>query len=253
MAKKKNKDIQIMGTSIERGISILIYADPGVGKTTLASTLPVGETLFINVEAGIGSLLGTGHHVRQLEPDLKDLQHVYEQIKTGAWGYNNIVLDNISELQDWMVITLTQNRGKDFTEIKEHGDAGQKMREYLHLFRDLTDSGKNVVFNAWEFPLVIKEGEDITVTKLFPKLYKRIAPEACGIVDLVGHLEKYEKTGDRFVRFEGTEGLIAKSQFKGIDKFEPANLPFIFNKIKKFDYTKVQPLPLSEVTEHNVG
>lgn len=250
---KKIKGVKTIGKTIDRGISILIYADPGVGKTTLASTLPVGETLFINVEGGIGPLLGTGHEVRQLAANLSDLQALYEALATTEHGYKNVVVDNISELQDWMVITLTQTRGKDFTEIKEHGDAGQKMREYLHLFRDLTEKGINVVFNAWEFPLPIEEGEDITITRLYPKLYKRIAPEVCGIVDLVGHLEKYEKTGDRFIRFEGTSKVIAKTQFKGVDKFEPANLPFIFDKIKAFDYTDISAPEMVPVSEVNIG
>lgn len=250
---KKLDGVVEIGKEIDRGISMLIYSDPGVGKTTLASTLPVGETLIINTEAGLGPLLGTGHHVRFLESNLKDLQKCYEDIATKKHPYKNIVVDNISELQDWMVITLTQMRGKDFTEIKEHGDTGQKMREYLHLFRDLVYKGMNVVFNAWEFPLPIEEGEDITVTRLYPKLYKRIAPELCGIVDMVGHLEKYDKTGDRFVRFEGTTKIIAKTQFKGIGKFEPANLPHIFTKVKAYDYTDAKAPELTEVNQYNVG
>jgi phage nucleotide-binding protein len=224
------------GNEIKRGISLLVYADPGIGKTTLAATLPVDETLIINTEAGIGALLGTGHYVYNLDQGLKQLQKLYEDIATLNHPFKNVVLDNISELQDWMVIVLTQGRGKEFTEIREHGDASQKMREYLHLFRDLTEKGINVVFNAWEFPLPIEEQEDSTITRLYPKLYKKLAPEICGIVDMVGHLELLEKTGDRFLRFEGSSRLIAKTQFKGVDKFEPANLPALFAKVRAYNY-----------------
>ena len=255
MAKNKGTigGTKVMGKEIDRGISLLIYADPGVGKTTLATTLPVGETLIINTEAGLGPLLGTNHYIFNLDRDLKQLQELYKEIITKDHPFTNIVVDNISELQEWMVITLTQTRGKDFTEIKEHGDAGQKMREYLHLFRDLVYKGINVVFNAWEMPLPIEESTDMTITKLYPKLYKRIAPEICGIVDLVGRLEKYEKTGDRFIRFEGTSKIEAKSQFKGVDRFEPANLPLLFEKIKAYDYTNTTPPEAVQVSNLNVG
>ena len=39
------------GSKINRGLAICIYADAGTGKTTLATTLPENETLFINTEA----------------------------------------------------------------------------------------------------------------------------------------------------------------------------------------------------------
>jgi phage nucleotide-binding protein len=237
--KGKITGAEKVGDKIDRGVSILIYADPGVGKTTLATTLPVGETLIINTEAGLGPCLGTGHYVFNLDQNLKQLQKLYEEIANEKHPFKYIVLDNISELQDWMVMTLTQSRGKDFTEIREHGDTGQKMREYLHLFRDLVFKGITVVFNAWEYPLEIETGPEVNVTKLFPKLYKRIAPEICGIVDIVGHLEMYEKTGERFIRLEGNSKLIAKSQFKGLEKFEPADLMQLLAKIRAYDYTRI--------------
>lgn len=251
--KEKIKGAKPIGKKIDRGISCLIFSEPGIGKTSTLSTLPVGETLIISVEAGLGPLLGTGHHVIALDQDLKQLQSIYEDIATKEHQYTNICVDNVSELQDWMVVTLTQTRGKDFTEIKEYGDASQKMREYLHLFRDLTYKGMNVWFTAWEMPMPIEEGEDITVTRIYPKLFKKLAPEICGIVDLVGHLEMYEKTGDRFLRFQGGSKMIAKSQYRGIGKFMPANLPHIIEKIKAFDYTEVKPPELVEVNEMNVG
>lgn len=225
-----------IGNEINRGISVLIYADPGVGKTTLAATLPVDETLIINTEAGIGALLGTGHVVFNLDQNLKQLQKLYEELNTTAHPFKYVVIDNISELQDWMVIVLTQGREKEFTSIHEHGDAAQKMREYIHLFRDLTQKGINVIFNAWEFPMPIEVHEETVTTKIYPKLYKSISPEICGIVDLVGHLEMYEKTQERFIRFEGNSKLVAKTQFKGVDKFEPADLPQLFAKIRAHKY-----------------
>lgn len=236
--------IKPVGNTIDRGISMIIYGDPGRGKTTLAGTLPVGETLIINTEAGLGPLLGTGHVVFNLNTDLKQLEGIYQYLRTADHPFKNLVIDNISELQDWMLRVLFKGRGKDFPEIRERGDVSTKMKEYITLFRDLTtEKGMNVVFNAWEDSFDIDRSDAGTTTKIAPKVTKGIYEDVCGKVDAVGHLEVFEKTGDRFIRFTGTPKMIAKCQFKGLHEeagviLEEANLPNIINKIKAFNYSK---------------
>ena len=79
-----------MGATIDRGVSIIIYADPGTGKTTLASTLPVGETIIINTEAGYGPLLGTGLEVFNLDLDLKKLERFYQHLRVEKHPFRNL-------------------------------------------------------------------------------------------------------------------------------------------------------------------
>ena len=223
-------------TKINRGISILIYADPGIGKTTLATTLPPDETLIINTEAGLGPTMGKGHHIFNLKQDLVQLQDLYQHLRTEKHPWKYVVLDNISEMEQWMVTVLVGGRGKDLPDIKEHGDVTYKMKEYMHLFRDLTYKNINVIFNAWQMDLDIKSMLGEIMTKACPKLYKKVAPDVCGLVDAVGHLEMVEKTGDRFIRFEPTRDIIAKCQFRGLSKFEPADLMAVFNKLRAYNY-----------------
>lgn len=226
------------GNKISRGIAFLIYSDPGVGKTTLATTLPESETLIINTEAGLGPTLGTNHIIFNLKEDLSQLESLYQYLRTVKHPFKYVVVDNISEMEQWIINLLTKSRGKDFTELKEYGDAAYKIREYLHLFRDLVYKDITVVFNAWEMPLEIKNAGGEVVTKAFPKLFKKVSPEICGIVDCVGHLEMYSKTGDRFIRFESSPDAIAKSQLKGLEKFEQADFKIILEKLYKYDYKK---------------
>ena len=223
------------GTTINRGFSALIYADPGIGKTTLSTTLPPGETLFINTEAGLGPLLGTKHVVFNLQQSVTDLckfEELVRYLKGQDHPFKNVVIDNISELEQWIILTLTQQRKKEFTEVKEYGDSAYKMREYIRDYRDLVYNGINVIFNAWEAPIEIKNSNGEIITKTFPKMAKKVAPEICGLVDMVGHLEVYEKTGERWLRFGPSTQYITKCQFKGLDAGEPANLPAIFKKIR---------------------
>lgn len=235
--KEQDLKFERAGNKIDRGISFLIYADPGIGKTTLATTLPEDETLIINTEAGLGPTLGTNHYIFNLKDDLSQLEALYKFLRTQKHAFKYVVLDNISEMEQWMINLLTKSRGKDFTELREYGDAAYKMREYLHLFRDLIYSGITCVMNAWEMPLEIKNSGGEVVTKAFPKLFKKVSPEICGIVDCVGHLEMYPKTGDRYIRFEATPGIVAKTQFKGLDKFEPADFKGVLKKLYEYDYS----------------
>ena len=235
----ESKEFTKIPNKINRGLAFLIYADPGVGKTTLASTLPEGETLIINTECGLGPMLGTGHIVFNLHGDnIEKLDDLYKHIRTQKHPFKYVVVDNISELEQWIILSLTRKRGKEFTEIREYGDASFKMRQYMHLFRDLVYLGITVVFNAWEFPLEIKNNDGCVITKTFPKMSKKVSPEICGIVDVVGHLEVHEKSGKRWLRIGPSDQYITKTQFKGLDNGEIAHFPTLIEKILAYDYTK---------------
>ena len=82
-----------------------------------------------------------------------------------------------------------------------------------------------------------------TTSKIGPKVTKGIVEDVCGKVDAVGHLEVFEKTGDRFIRFTGNSKMIAKCQFKGLHEengiiLEEANLPNIISKVKAYSYAR---------------
>lgn len=236
-AKEWGLDFVKAPAKIDRGVSIAVYADPGKGKTTLACTLPEAETLIINTEAGLGPTLGSNHVIFNLT-DVGQLDDLIRYLTTHHHPFKNVVVDNVSELEQKIILHLTHIRKKEFTELKEYGDASNKLRDALRDLRDLTYKGINVVFNAWEAPIELKNKDGEIVTKIFPKLSKKIAPELCGIVDMVAHLEVFEKTGDRWLRFGQTDQYITKSQFKGLDDGEPACLPSLFKKVKNYDYTK---------------
>jgi len=230
--------------SINRGISFVIYADPGVGKTTLATTLPEGETLIINSEAGLGPLLGTKHIVFNILKAIKDYEieevvdNIYKFLRTEKHGFKYVVIDNLSELEQQLILNLTMRRGKETPEVREYGDVAFKMKEWCRLFRDLTYQGITVVFNAWEFPFEIKNVDGSIVTKTFPLIGKKIAPQVCGVVDVVGHLEVHEKSGKRWLRFGPSDQYVTKSQFKGLDNAEPADFPTIIAKLYAHSYAK---------------
>lgn len=240
----------IAPTQINRGIAGIIYADPGVGKTTLASTLPVGDTLIISVESGVGPLLGTGHRVVPVKDIMVKnniniemvMNTLYRQIRTKEVLVGNVVIDNMSELIKCVLHHFTEMRKKEFPEIKEHGDTAYKIMEWLSNWRDLTDMGINVIFNAWETQLDIQNSDGTIITKTCPDLGKSSTLRACGLVDIVGHLEVFEKTGKRWLRFGPAKQYLTKCQFKGIvttdnpSGAQEPDLSEVISKIKGFNY-----------------
>lgn len=231
---------------IDRGISMIVYADPGVGKTTLASTLPPKETLIVNTEAGLGPLLGTGHIEFNVLKALQNrgddnlvpvIEEMYEYLLMHSHPFQNVVVDNVSELEQQLLLSLTKKRGKNTPDLREYGEASFTMKKWVEMFRDLIFKNINVVFNAWEFPVEIKNVEGSIVTRTYPMVGKKIAPQICGIVDCVFHLEVNDKSGKRWLRTGPSDQYVTKTQFKGLDMIgEPPDLMYIIEKIYAYDY-----------------
>lgn len=233
---------------IDRGISMIVYAHPGVGKTTLASTLEPSETLIITTEAGLGPLLGKGHtlldirKVQENNPDksLEDIiTEIYLHIRTQKHPFKNVVLDNLSELENSLLQDYTRRRKKHTPEIREHGDVSYKMKEWVALFRDLEYQGINVIFMAWELAMDVKNSNGEVITLTVPFVGKKVAIQICGLVDCVAHLEVYEKTGVRWLRFGPSSQYLTKSQFQGLEGGEEADLVKVLDKLRSHVYKAV--------------
>ena len=236
--------LQVAPNSINRGISVLIYSNPGVGKTTLGTTLPKEETLFVVTEAGMGPLIGKGFQYFDVLAAMKNnplmpleeiIQEFYKDLRTrNGLGFKYIVIDNLTELENQLLGDYTRRRKKPFPEGKEYGDVAYRIHEWVVLFRDLTYQGITVIFNVWERQAEIKSSTGEMYTMAYPFLSGRNSVQIPGLVDAVGHLST--KGEVRTVDFSQNTLCLTKSQFQGPSK-EPADLMVILDKINSYKYT----------------
>lgn len=200
------------------GISALVYGTAGVGKTSLLGSLP-GKTLVIDIESGSRVLLGKQDidliHIPQ---DLTGLRDIFDWLRTSieARQYEFVALDSATELEKYMLIQLANRSGKNSVPaLRDYGEAQHKMREYIRILRDLTVTGQNVIINALEMQVDAAADGIIQKSKIMPMMMAKLAPEICGLVDIVGHMEistKGETAGERFIRLETTELITAKDR-----------------------------------------
>lgn len=215
------------------GLKALIYSDAGVGKTTLASTLDMNKTLVISFESGLLSILDeeSGADIQYVEPtSLTELRNVYEALLQPEYKeqFDNIFIDSLTEISEMMFKEYKANpalyTGRQDT-LKLYGEVQNDMIALVKAFRDL--KGYNVFMTALE-ESVVKQMKDVaSIAMIGKKLGTKMAP----LFDFVWHLEVNEE-GQRILRTQPTDTVLAKSRTRKLLAEETANLTHVLHKVR---------------------
>lgn len=215
---------------------VLLYSDPGVGKTTAAALSP--KPLIINCEGGTLCLNKFKDFHKKLDiqtfrPDsIKELQEIFWYLKSGQHDRQTVVLDSLSEIQRMSMdeILADPKRDDKFDRdtpiLQDYGKNTQQLRKLVRAFRDLP---MNVVFTC-----LASERKDETdgSVKVMPDLTPKLASDVMGYVDVVGYMFVSEEKGVRKLLTQPKGKYMAKDRSGklGTGLLEPTMF-HVFNKI----------------------
>lgn len=223
-------------------LKILIYGRAGIGKTTLASTLP-GRTLIVSAESGLLSVSKFDIPVFDITVDdegfsipitkrFEKLREVLKYLETdeAIKSYDNIFIDSLTEISQNLIEKLQIEMPDSKETIKMWGEYAKTMKAFVKAFRDLPYY--NVIFSALE-----KEDQDE-----FKRKFIRINVQGSISNDLPAFFDevfyytsienKEDSTEERTLITQGSSRVIAKDRSGKLNPFEVPNLSMIFKKIQ---------------------
>lgn len=176
----------------------LIYSNPGMGKTSALKFIP-GKTLVIDIDKSSIVLAGS-NNIDIVAINTRDIWEewtgiVGELLKGAAEEYDTIVIDNVSELfratlanlgrigKNNRVPTLQDYQKVDFT--------------ILDSLRALKQTGKRIVFTAWETSDQWTEESGQVFNRAYPDVRRSILNNFEGLCDVVARLTvKHDEDGN---------------------------------------------------------
>lgn len=190
----------------------LIYAPPGMGKTTAIKFLP-GKTLVLDVDRTTRVLKG--------EKNI-DIAYVSNTDTWEEWGklivdleekykgvYDNIVVDNISELERCLLSDLG-SKGKN-KGVPSQGDYQYMQFRIVNSLRYMKNLGSNLVWTAWESSDLFTDSSGQQWNRSFPQINHKILNNVLGLCDVVAKLA-VNSDGERGFILSATNSTYAKNQ-----------------------------------------
>lgn len=200
---------EVMGNYLK----VLIYGEPGVGKTTFTASAP--NTLLIDVERGARTLAGNNANVDVLEfVSIEQIEATIRYLREGNSAfekYDTIAFDSLSEMQRRLIDAQLSNASKmtgtpvykadwDIYNINT-----QRLRSLMSAFRDIN---KNLIVTAQ----AKQDKDDSTGIMMYrPDLTPKLAATVAGLFDIVGYLRINSK-GERILQVQPSKTILAKTR-----------------------------------------
>lgn len=192
--------------------TILIYSPPGMGKTSTVKFLP-GKTLVLDIDRTTRVLKG-----------LENIDIVYVD-NAGTWDfwgnliqeleknykgvYDNIVVDNISELERCLLSDLG-SKGKN-KGVPSQGDYQYMQFRIVNSLRYMKNLGANLIWTAWETDDLYTDSSGQQYNRSYPQINKKIMNNVLGLCDMVGRL-MINGEGERGFALTSSNSTYAKNQ-----------------------------------------
>lgn len=218
-------------------VKACVFGEPGMGKTTLASTLK-GKTLIISSESGLLSLEGSEIDFVDINTDdegtvldsrgkIDRLGELCEWLKTKR-DYDTIFIDSVTEMSIIFEDYFEEINKDEKNGFKKWGDYAKAMAKFIKGFRDLPHY--HVVFVALRTR--DKDEKSETFGSWVPDVVGKSAKNM-----LESHVDEllmysFNKEGKRILITDRTPKSAGKDRSGKLDLTEKPDLQAILDKIK---------------------
>lgn len=196
---KKPSELSVKGT-----LSVLIYGQPGIGKTTFGVSAP--DAVLFDYDGGVQRINGA-HQVPTLQPtSWEDTNAALKEIAEEMPEVKTIVIDTVGKMLDFMSAYIIKNDPKMGMRDGSLSLKGYGVRKtmFVNFIKNLALMGKNVVFIAHER----EDKRNETIIKR-PEIGGSSQGDLIKELDLVGYMSAYGK--DRVISFDPHEEYYAKN------------------------------------------
>jgi len=222
-------------------LNLLIYGEPGAGKTKLASTAQdssdTSPILFLDVEGGTVTLRKRKDIDVVKVRSMAQVEQIHNELFKDPGYYKSVVLDSLTELQKLDMRTVMQeqyDKKPDTTDIdvpsqREWGKSGERMRKIIRAYRDLP------MHTICTCLLGSEHDEANNVYNYFPSLPGKLRGEVPGYFDVVGLLKAVADSSGNITRnlqTAKTTRVVAKDRTDSLDALiENPTIPLMWSAI----------------------
>lgn len=185
-------------------ITMLVYGQPGVGKTTLAVSAP--DAVLFDYDGGVQRINGAHQTLTVQIRSWEDTSEALDEIVASYPDVKTIVIDTVGKMLDFMSEYIVRNNSRMKKSDGTLSLQGYGLRKsmFIDFIKKTAVLGKNIIFVAHEKEE--KRGDD-TVKR--PDIGGSSANDLVKELDLVGYMQMLGK--DRTIAFNPTEAYYAKN------------------------------------------
>lgn len=190
-------------------IKALIYGAAGSGKTVFTGTAE--KAIYASAEGGLLSIADKTPDFVEIK-SLRDLNELYSYLVNNEHGYETLVIDSITEINEIIKMEIEKRIGRAM-QIQDWGELNKKIRTLFRRFRDLP---MNVILIAQEQYIT----DEDRIKKIVPSMNGKAATEIAYFMDVVGYIN-VEADGIRWIETDTNKRLLTKDRTRRIGNDAP--------------------------------
>lgn len=186
---------------VQTTIKILLYGQPGIGKSTLALSAP--SPLLLDFDNGVHRIASI-HQTDTVQ--IESWQNMLDVLKEDLSAYKTLIIDTAGKMLDYMAMYIIQRNpkmGKANGALSLQG-YGERKAEFRNFLKVVSLMGKHLVFVAHDQEE--KNGDEKLIR---PEIGGSSAGDLIKELDLVGYMEAKGK--QRTISFDPCEKFYGKN------------------------------------------